>query len=98
MMTQKSHFPDHLLKRARIGAQSQFAGAVGQLNSISEVRRKSAQRKLWRRVPRPKMNLESHFPAHLLKTARISAQSQLAGAFGQLNSISEILGKIAQRA
>src|SRR5690625_3686239 len=97
-MTLKSHFPAHLLKTARISAQSQLAGAVGQLNSVSEILGKIAQRENGRAARRRKMTLKSHFTAHLLKTARISAQSQLAGAVGQLNSVSEILGKIAQRA
>src|SRR5690625_3527799 len=97
-LTLKSHFPDHLLNRARISAQSQLAGAVGQLNSVSEILGKMAPRAKCRRVLRRKLTLKSHFPDHLLNRARISAQSQLAGAVGQLNSVSEILGKMAPRA
>src|SRR5690625_1994675 len=94
-LTLKSHFPDHLLNRARISAQSQLAGAVGQLNSVSEILGKMAPRAKCRRVLRRKLTLKSHFPDHLLNRARISAQSQLAGAVGQLNSVSEIVGKMA---
>src|SRR5699024_2393000 len=93
-----SHFPVHLLKRARISAQSQLTGAVGQLNSVSEILGKIASRAECRRVLRRKLTLKSHFPVHLIKRARISAQSQLTGAVGQLNSVSDILGKIASRA
>src|SRR5690625_4729087 len=97
-LTLKSPFSDHLLKTARISAQSQLAGPFRQLNPATEILGKMAPRAKCRRVLRRKLTLKSPFSDHLLKRARISAQSQLAGAVGQLNSVSEILGKIAQRA
>src|SRR5690625_3561178 len=97
-LTLKSHFPVHLLKRARTRAQSQLTDANGQLNSVSQILGKIAPRAECRRVLRRKLTLKSHFPVHLLKRVRISAQSQWTGAVGQLNSVSQILGKIAPRA
>src|SRR5690625_7433050 len=86
-MTLKSHFPDHLLKTARISAQSQLTGAVGQLNSVSEILGKIAPRAVCRRLRSRKLTLQSHVIVHLLKRVRISAQSQFTGAVGPLNTV-----------
>src|SRR5690625_3359528 len=97
-LTLKSHFPDHLLNRARISAQSQLAGAVGQLNSVSEILGKMAPRAKCRRVLRRKLTLKSHFPDQDRKRALKSEHSQLAGGVGHVKSVTEVIGRRAPRA
>src|SRR5690625_7737448 len=91
-LTLKSHFPDHLLKRARISAQSQLAGAVGQLNSVSEILGKMAPRAKCRRVLRDRMSVVYGNRDDLLTRARISGQTQVACEEGHLDSVSVRLG------